>query len=66
MLPPMKYCTCGLSEENAILTFGEDNVEVHTQHSVVMHSMSDVLYDFLLLFALSRKNLQESISLDDV
>uniref|UniRef100_A0A8C7KFP5 Thioredoxin reductase 1, cytoplasmic n=1 Tax=Oncorhynchus kisutch TaxID=8019 RepID=A0A8C7KFP5_ONCKI len=30
MFPPMEYySTCGLSEENAILKFGEDNVEVH-------------------------------------
>jgi phosphoribosyl-ATP pyrophosphohydrolase len=73
MFPPMDYSTCGLSEENAILKFGEDNVEVHMRthttyntHAVVIYSMSDVLYYFLLLFALSRKNLQESISLDDV
>ncbi|XP_035640601.1 thioredoxin reductase 1, cytoplasmic-like [Oncorhynchus keta] len=30
MFPPMEYySTCGLSEENAILKFGEDNVEEH-------------------------------------
>uniref|UniRef100_A0A4W5R8J0 Thioredoxin reductase 1, cytoplasmic n=1 Tax=Hucho hucho TaxID=62062 RepID=A0A4W5R8J0_9TELE len=29
LFTPMEYSTCGLSEENAILKFGEDNVEVN-------------------------------------
>uniref|UniRef100_A0A8C8EP72 Thioredoxin reductase 1, cytoplasmic n=1 Tax=Oncorhynchus tshawytscha TaxID=74940 RepID=A0A8C8EP72_ONCTS len=33
MFPPMEYySTCGLSEENTILKFGEDNVEVYRSY----------------------------------
>ncbi|XP_045064812.1 thioredoxin reductase 1, cytoplasmic-like [Coregonus clupeaformis] len=32
MVTPMEYATCGLSEENAILKFGEDNVEVYHRY----------------------------------
>ncbi|KAK6314839.1 hypothetical protein J4Q44_G00143680 [Coregonus suidteri] len=32
LFTPMEYATCGLSEENAILKFEEDNVEVYHRY----------------------------------